>query len=134
MPLSTTLANDGKHKSFPAVLIAAPEQLLNALADLLRQGGYLVFEARNKAEALNIVIGQSRLIHILLADINMDGHALATTLERYRPEMKALFVTAHLQQGFSEALTPSMVAAKIRDILILPEGIAQERCLKASAA
>jgi len=129
-----TAAPDQQLERVPTVLIAAHQELLNVLVHLLELDGYLVFEARNQAEALHVVVSQSRLIHILLADVNMNGYALARTLKPYRPEMKTLFVTAHPQQGLSDALIPSVARARVRELLKVPTGMAAERRLIAGAA
>ncbi len=127
-------ASDRKPEPVPTVLIAAHEELLDSLAHLLSLDGYLIFEARNEAEALHVVVSQARLIHVLLVDVDMDGYALARTLTRYRPEMKAVFITAHPQQGLSDALTPSAARSRIRELLTLPKGLATQERLIASAA
>jgi hypothetical protein len=63
------------------------------MANNLRVEGYFVLEACDGAEALRIVIGQSRQIHVLLTKLRVQGTNLAETLKPYRPEMQALFFT-----------------------------------------
>lgn len=105
--------------SLPSIIIAAKDGLRQMLARSLRMDGYQVFEAGSEAEVWHIVIGQSRPINILLADIEIDGIALARTLRPYRPEMQALFVSADPQE-LSESLNPDTALLRIREALKLP--------------
>lgn len=81
-----------------------------ALVERLRLDGYLVFEANDKDEALQIVVAQSRRIHILLTDVSTDGSSLAATLHSYRPEMRVVSFKGD----------PEYVLAKVREILKPP--------------
>jgi CheY-like chemotaxis protein len=112
-----------KPEAYPSILVAAEEDVRKVLLSRLEPDGYLVFEAENEAEALQIVIGQSRPIHILLADVRMNGQNLAAALEPYRPEMVAVFVTA-LPDAISNILDPDKAAAKVRELLKAPRGAA----------
>jgi CheY-like chemotaxis protein len=105
---------------FPTILVAAEEGLRQALIHSLEVDGYLVFDARNEAEALAIIVNQSRPIHILLADVNMNGHELARTLEPYRKEMQVLFVTVD-PPGLSDALDLESALARVRRVLTPPK-------------
>jgi CheY-like chemotaxis protein len=112
-----------KRDGFPTILVAAENGLRQRLVRTLAADGYLVLDARNEVEALHIVISHSRPIHILFADVNMNGYDLARTLKSYRPEMRALFVTVH-SQGLSDSLDPETTLAKVRQLLKLPKEIA----------
>lgn len=109
----------------PTVLIAAEQELRNAVVPALEAEGYLVFEARNAAEALHIVVTHSRLIHILLADVALNGDNLVEALCAYRSEMRAFLITTH-SHHFLDALSPTGALMKVRQQLELPKGIAKQ--------
>lgn len=102
--------------AFPTVLVFAEDALLQALVQNLTLRGYLVLPARNNAEALELVIGQSKRIHILIADVSIGGHELARTLKSYRPEMQDLFISLHVQ-GSSDVLDLGATMVKVRQLL-----------------
>ena len=111
----------GSAESFPSILVAAQEELRKTLVRSLEAEGYLVFGAGSEAEAFHIVISQSRLIHILLADVNMSGYNLATALKPYRQDMRVLFIAASNKGCFSDALNADAALAKVRELLTLPK-------------
>src|SRR5690242_593951 len=61
-------------------------------------------------------IGQSRPIHILLADVNINGHELAETLKPYRRDMEVVF-TSMDTQGPSDALDLRATVSRVRQLL-----------------
>ena len=128
----TTVKSSEEPVSLPSIIVAAKDGLRQTLARGLEVQGYQVFEAENEAEALHIVIGQSRPINILLADTELDGHNLARTLQPYRPEMQALFVSAD-PQDLSGSLNPESALLKVREALKLPVWAARIRRAAASA-
>ncbi len=111
-----------EHEALPTVLVAAEEELRSAIVPALEAAGYLVFTARNEAEALHFVVTHSRSIHILLADIDMNGNKLARALMCYRFEMRAFLIT-NQSHNDPNALTPAAAVAKVRQDLRLPKGI-----------
>jgi CheY-like chemotaxis protein len=115
-----------RQEFLPTILIATEAEWSHPLAHMLQLDGYVAFEASGEAEALVVVISQSRPIHILLVDDNIDGQQLARTLKLYRREMQVLFITANSQQSFSDGLHPQIALAKVRKMLELPQEIATD--------
>lgn len=115
-----------EQEAFPTILIAADAGSRHALARSLRLDGYLVFEASDEAEALFLVVSQSRPIHVLLADANIEGRKLARTLKLYRREMQEIFVTLNPKQSLSDGLNPEVAVARIRERLKVPGQIAAD--------
>ena len=109
-------------EELPTVLIAAGQELRASIVTALEADGYLVFEARSEAEALHIVISQTRSIHILLADMQMNGHRLAGILNLYRPEMRIFLIASH-SRNFTDALNAADAVEKVREHLEVPENI-----------
>lgn len=109
----------------PTVLIAAGEELRATLASNLEADGYLVLEAGSEAEALHVVVAQTRTIHILLTDLDMNGRKLARDLHPYRPEMRIFFVTADAQ-NISEALSAPTAIARVRECLKVPDCVRKQ--------
>ncbi len=115
-----------EQESFPTILVATDPESRHALVRNLWLDGYLVFEASCEADALFFVVSQSRPIHVLLTDANIEGRKLARTLNLYRHEMQALFVASCPRQSISDGLNPETAVAKVRELLRLPGQIAAE--------
>ena len=113
-------------ESFPTILIATDTGSRHALVRNLWRDGYLIFEANSEAEALFFVVSQSRPIHVLLTDANIEGRKLARTLKLYRHEMQAMLVTSSPKQGLSDGLNPETAVGKIRELLKLPRQVEAE--------
>ncbi len=68
------------------------------IADELRERGFIVHEAANAAEALQ-VLTSSVPVHAVLTDVRMpgamDGIALSQWLARERPEVRVVVTSAH---------------------------------------
>jgi CheY-like chemotaxis protein len=65
---------------------------------VLERAGYVVIEARDGREALQIVESDSRNIDILVSDVLMpeiSGGELVARAKRIRPTLKVLFVSGH---------------------------------------
>lgn len=110
---------------FPTVLVFAEDALLRALVENLTLQGYLVLPARNGAEALELVISQSKRIHILIADVTIGGHELARTLKLYRPDMQNLFISVHVQAS-SDVLDLRATLMKVRQLLNPVKDLAED--------
>jgi two-component system, cell cycle sensor histidine kinase and response regulator CckA len=70
----------------------------------LRSLGYTVLDADNGADALDIARYYTQPIHLLLTDMIMPrlgGQALADHLLSLHPEMKVLYVSGYMNQGFA---------------------------------
>jgi CheY-like chemotaxis protein len=66
-----------RHDWSPTILIVGDDGMRHTLVHNLRLDGYFVLEACDGAEALRIVIGQSRPIHVLLTDVSVHGTSLS---------------------------------------------------------
>jgi hypothetical protein len=113
-----------RSSSFPTVLVAV---CANGLAkpltlDLLSQG-YFVLEARNEVDALEVVKIHSRPIHLMLADGNPQGRALAATVKQYRRQISIVFVAGHAQAGDGDLFSPNQAVMRVRE-LVSPPGVA----------
>lgn len=82
----------------PRILVAEDEPLLRwSLCDDLRAAGFVVIEARDATEALN-VLAVRRDISVLVTDLNMpgplDGRGLAEKARVSHPEIVIILSTA----------------------------------------
>jgi two-component system cell cycle sensor histidine kinase/response regulator CckA len=81
------------------ILLVEDEEALRELTrNLLMESGYTVLEARNPAQAIEIVRGHRDPIHLLLSDVvmpGMSGPELARNLARLRPEMKVHYMSGY---------------------------------------
>jgi two-component system cell cycle sensor histidine kinase/response regulator CckA len=102
------------------VLLAEDEEMLRRLlADVLRDHGYRILEARNGHEAVRIAGEHPGPIHLLITDAvmpGMGGHELAERLTGLRPEMAVL-----LMSGYTEdALVRRAVSTRAAEFLQKP--------------
>jgi CheY-like chemotaxis protein len=70
---------------------------------ILQRHGYLVFGVRTGTEALTLSRLHEGTIHLLVADLfmpQMDGVELARRLVTERPDMRVLFVSGSLLDGY----------------------------------
>lgn len=114
---------------FPTILIAQGDTEIRVLLrDTLQEWGYLVLEAKDEADALDIVRIHSRHIHLMLAGDDVGGRALATKLQRYRPRMRVLFVTRNPKDGVSDLLAPDRAVARVQELVKPPRSAAVRAC------
>ncbi len=103
---------------FPTVLVAEQDdRLRHSLVRSLQALNYLVLEAANGTEALNVVRLHSRPIQLMLTDGGVTGHTLATTLQKYRPDMCVLFFARHTGESAEDFRLSEELLAKIRGLL-----------------
>ena len=81
----------------PAVLVVEDEILIRtAVAEYLRHSGYLVLEAADAAEALNL-FGVGEPIDVVICDVNMpgdmDGLSLARQIKQHQPKLPVLLTS-----------------------------------------
>src|SRR5215472_15025432 len=82
-----------EYNGFPTVLVAEDdEQFRHTLAENLRWEGYHVLEAYDEADAYQVITVHSRVIHLLLIDMSIDG-ASATRPKQYQSKLQVLFIT-----------------------------------------
>jgi len=81
------------------ILLAEDDAVVRGLArNMLAGRGYIVLEAANGQEALQIAGSYPDPIHLLLTDVIMpgiNGKLLATELVRLRPDTKVLFISGY---------------------------------------
>lgn len=100
----------------PTILMTEhSSRLRTTLVQLLEHQGYLVLQAQDEDEALQIARVHSRPIQLMLATESLDDRTLAAKIKMYRPGMDVLFL-AHGLNGENPDLTaPEM--AKVQSIL-----------------
>jgi CheY-like chemotaxis protein len=121
------------------VLLVEDESVVRTLVrSTLRQRGYVVLEAENGAQALEISSGHKGPIHMLVTDMvmpGMSGRELAQRVAHGRPEMRVLFVSGYTdevidQQGLllpgvgflQKPFTLDALSRRVREILDAPAG------------
>lgn len=84
----------------PVVLIAEDEAMLRVVAaETLRDDGFLVLEAGDGADALDVLRGHPE-IRLLISDIKMPrlgGYDLAEAALNLRPSLKIVLMTGYTQ-------------------------------------
>ena len=110
-----------KNFGFPTVLVAETEDSpRDFLVRTLQQQGYLVLEAQDAAEALEMVKVHSRPIDLMLTEGGPEGRTLAATLQQYRPRMSVVFVSTEAHGGMSfKALTAALT--RVQDLVKPPK-------------
>jgi two-component system cell cycle sensor histidine kinase/response regulator CckA len=88
--------------SGPTVLLVEDEDMLRAsIRRLLQEQGYQVLEARNGANALQLLEEHSGKVALVLTDLRMpvmDGRQLAAALARRRPSLPIVFMSGFTAQ------------------------------------
>jgi len=101
MPREDGGAVDGAQVPPPGttVLVVEDEPAVRAMAArVLREQGYMVLEADNGADALEVLAAHHGPIDLLLADVvmpQMGGKTLAENLLPHRPDLKVLFMSGY---------------------------------------
>jgi CheY-like chemotaxis protein len=121
------------------LLLVEDADLLRGLArEVLERAGYMVLEARNGAEALQVHQQHEGPIHLLLTDVvmpGMNGRELAEQLAPLEPEMKVLYMSGYtddtiVQHGVLEPgvaflqkpFSPAALTRKVREVLEAAQG------------
>jgi two-component system cell cycle sensor histidine kinase/response regulator CckA len=116
------------------VLLAEDEDAVRALArEVLQTAGYVVLEARDGAEALNIAERHGEHIDLLISDVimpGMGGRQLAERLLDRDANLKVLYLSGYVEdavvrQGVSrdevhflpKPFSPAVLADKVREVL-----------------
>jgi CheY-like chemotaxis protein len=121
---------------FPTVLVAESSNGIRELLTFtLEAQGYLVLEARNEAEALEVVKNHSRPIQLMLTDGSPDGRALASTVKQYRRQIRVVFVAANATAESGDLFSPAQALTKVRELLSPPSKVPEcEQGLRKMAA
>jgi CheY-like chemotaxis protein len=107
--------------SFPTILVAEDDQRCGgSLVRDLEHQGYFVLVASDGPEAIEIARVHSRPIHLLLTGESINGRTLAAMLKRYRPEMRALFITRHANHEAPDLVRSETAVEKVRQLLQPP--------------
>jgi CheY-like chemotaxis protein len=88
------------------------QEFREALCRNLERKGYLVLEAENATEAVDIAVRHSRRIHLLLADDNDEARVLMAKLRPYRRFLIAMYVSTDLE--------PDSILAEVSKVLRRP--------------
>jgi CheY-like chemotaxis protein len=114
------------------VLLVEDEDAVRELArEILQERGYVVLEARNGREALEVAARTPGPINLLLTDVvmpGMTGPDLARRLAIGRPGLKILYVSGHPDRGedgearapglfLHKPFSPEALAARVREAL-----------------
>jgi len=115
------------------ILLVEDEDQVRKLASRILQGsGYVVLEARDGREGLELCEAHQGKIDLLLTDVVMPelgGRKLAERILTIRPEIKVLFMSGHtqdviLKEGVNagtpflqKPFTPAALAYKVREVL-----------------
>jgi two-component system, cell cycle sensor histidine kinase and response regulator CckA len=93
----TTAVKTTNQSNPPTILVVEDiEMVLRETSRTLRDAGYVVIEARDGQEALDIIASQAVEINLVLADVimpKMDGMQLYRTLRRTNPELKVVLTS-----------------------------------------
>jgi CheY-like chemotaxis protein len=111
------------------ILLVEDEILIRlAMADDLRQAGFIVVEASNADEALS-VLASTPDIGLVVTDIRMpgrlDGVGLANWVRRHAPDIKIAIASANIETGmdrtfdaiFNKPVLPKDLIANVRKLL-----------------
>ena len=116
------------------ILLAEDAQRVRAVVrEILEMSGYVVLEARQGAEALELSNRHAGTIHLLVTDVvmpQMSGRELAQRLATLRPELKVLYMSGYTDDAIvrhgvlasgiaflSKPFTPNALALKVREVL-----------------
>lgn len=91
------------------LLVDDNEEFRYLLKDLLEFQGYLVVEAENGEDALDIIQREGGAIDLVISDLEMphlDGKGLLRWLQKHRPALRVVICTATLlgDEEFDELL------------------------------
>jgi signal transduction histidine kinase/CheY-like chemotaxis protein len=95
----------GKAKQIPggseSILVVEDETEVRELAsEFLRAGGYTILEAKDGAEAVEMVAANQKELHLLLTDMvmpGMSGAELAKILRKARPDLRVIYMTGYAE-------------------------------------
>ena len=134
MPAPEPLEAMGARQAETILVVEDEDGVRDMVAEILRLAGYNVLEARNGAEALEVVGGFPGPIHVLVTDVIMpvmNGRELAKRLVVLRPGLKVLYVSGYVadvlaREAIDEAeaaflakpFTPAALAARVKELLM----------------
>jgi PAS domain S-box-containing protein len=99
---AATSSSAGTHQGSETILLVEDDESIRVMAArVLRQHGYSVLVAGDAEQAEGVAADASQPIHLLFTDLVMpgaDGHALAASLRRSRPEMRILYTSGYAER------------------------------------
>jgi len=137
MPRETPSGINPSIQGTETILLVEDEASIRTLArKVLESAGHRVVEAKSGPDALELVRGSGDPIHLLLTDLvmpEMAGTELASRLLESRPELRILYMSGytddavvrhglldHRHHFLPKPFTPSVLAAKVREVLDAP--------------
>ena len=138
LPESAKIDIGSCHGTETILLVEDDDVVRQFIVRSLHKLGYEVLEATDGTEALEIASRYERTIQLLLADIVMPklgGADLASRLIQYHPEARVLYISGYTDDAIirhgifssrvnflQKPFTPTVLAAKLRQILEQPNG------------
>jgi nitrogen-specific signal transduction histidine kinase/CheY-like chemotaxis protein len=118
------------------LLVEDQAEVLTVMADILRNDGYVVIEASNGTEALEVAERHRGEIHLLVTDVVMPrigGRELVRRLRPQRPDIRVLYVSGYTDESITDSgvvdadflekpLTVAGLTRKVRQVLNAPAG------------
>jgi CheY-like chemotaxis protein len=120
------------------LLVEDDENVRNFSAEAIKSFGYYTYVANNAKEALDLIIKDKLIPHLLITDIimpDMNGKELSEKVKELLPDTKILFTSGYpdnhiLSKGFIEKgvhflekpFSLNVLSTKIRDILNIKNG------------
>ena len=121
------------------LLIEDEEMVREMAAEILRENGYQVLEAKHGRQALSLSQQHPGEIHLMLTDVvmpQMSGRELAEFMKPLRSEMKVLYMSGYtddaivhhgvLEEGtpfIAKPFSPDALARKVRELLDVPVAV-----------
>jgi hypothetical protein len=99
------------------VLVAANGDLRRTLFRSLTEDEWLVLEADNSHQVLELFKVHSRPIHLLLMDTRVGGPSFTGELKPYSPYTEVVYLTHAGDREHPDALTPEGALAKAKELL-----------------
>lgn len=128
-------------RSKAILLVEDEDGLRRLLRKFLEASGYVVHEARNGREGLEMCEAHEGPIDLLVTDVEMpelDGHELVEGALKVRPDLTVIFMSGHPREKIFQNMvrketaflqkpfTPSMLAQQVRETLPSTAGFASQ--------
>lgn len=108
--MSDSAANHG----YPTVLVAIDDaEARSTLLEGLRQDDYSILEAPDLPGMIEVVLTQSKPIHLLLVDVGTEKRQWAKRLKNHRPHMVVIVVAANQNEQDPDVLTPELALVAV---------------------
>lgn len=135
--MDETFPSSSQPRGMETVLVVEDEDMVRELAcDALRLLGYVILEASDPQEALDLCLQHNGVIHLLLTDVvlpKMDGRSLFNSISSTRPAIKVLYMSGYTDDAIvhrgvlapdvhflQKPFTMDGLAQKVREALDTP--------------